>query len=179
MERFLFHCQDRQHIIIGLSVRKVGVHCNHGYVWRRPIVTAMVPVTCQPFHTVRTPSSEWQVGNRACQPLVLCGFVWQSSCPWHVRFAYCFCWWCIIISWILILQWTQLRQRCRTDVVHTIGFVQMYLSRPCTTCFLAPIPSQQQTLSQQDDSHSRLDVETGSNSIVALTLISTACTSTN
>ena len=72
--------------------------------------------------------SEWQMGNRVCQPLVLCGFVLQSSCPWHVRFTNRFRWWCIIISWILILQCTQLRQRCRTDVVNTIGFVQMYHS---------------------------------------------------
>ena len=35
------------------------------------------------------------------------------------------CRWRIIISWILILQWTQLRQRCRTDVIRTTRFVQM------------------------------------------------------
>ena len=127
-----------------VSTSSSDSHRIHGYVWRRPIVTVMGQVTCQPFHTVRTPSSEWQVGNRVCQP---CVFVWQSSCPWHVRFTNCFCWWCIIISWILILQWTQLRQRCRTDVV------------PCTTCFPAPFPSQQQTLSHQHDSHSGLDCE--------------------
>ena len=134
-------------------------HCNRGYVWRRSIVTAMEPVTCQPFHTARTPSSEWQVGNRVCQSLVL-WFVWQSSCPWHVRFTNGFCWWCIIISWILILQWTQLRHRSRTDVVLTFWTcADVFLSRPCPSCFPAPFPSQQQTFSQQDDSHTGLDGE--------------------
>ena len=63
-----------------------------------------------------------------CVNIVLCGFVWQSSCPWHICVAHSSCWWRIIISRILTLQWTQLRQRCRTDVIHTIRFVQMYHS---------------------------------------------------
>ena len=129
-----------------------------GVSGRRSMVTAMGPITCQPFHTVRTPSCEWQVAKRVCQSLVLCGFVWQSSCPWHVHFTNRFCWWCIIISWILILQWTQLRQRCRTDVVHTIGFVQMCHS-PVLTQRVSLLISHlnSKPFSQQDDSHSGLD----------------------
>ena len=78
------------------------------------------------------------------------------------------CWWPSIIPWILILQRTQLRHRA--DMIHTIGFVEMYLSHCCSNCSLDHFshddskPFVNKTADTQDRTTHRKQLEHGSHS---------------